>query len=44
MKRNRAEPSRLTTKQLRQIEERLALLLLLVQHNIDKLLHHRRTR
>ena len=42
MKRKRAAPSRPSTKQLKQIEERLALLLLLVQHNIDKLLHHQR--
>jgi len=44
MKRKRAVPSRLTTKQLKQIEERVALLLLLVEHNIAKLLHHQRSR
>jgi hypothetical protein len=44
MKQKRAAVSRPTRKQLKQIEERLALLLLLVQHNIDKLLRPHRSR
>lgn len=31
-------------RKLKQLEERLALLLLLLQHNIDKVLHHKRAR
>ena len=42
---------RLSTKKLQsrsrkldRIEQQLSLLLLLLQHNIDKVLHHKRTR
>jgi len=47
MKRKRAVHSSTTKSQRRRLEEiekRLSLLLLLVQHNIDKLLDHHRTR
>lgn len=49
MKRKRAV--RLSTKKLQRrsrnldrIEQQLSLLLLLLQHNIDKVLHHKRAR
>ncbi len=49
MKRKRAArlstvTSRRRRTNMKEIEERLSLLLLLLQHNLDKVFHHKRTR
>jgi hypothetical protein len=38
------KPRPRTASRLKQIEDRMALLLLLLQHNIDKMIQHKRSR